>query len=157
MNRPSSLTIADVMKRSVHSLRADVPVEEALTELADHGWSGAVVVDGDRRPVGVFSERDALRVLANAHFHGQPSGTVQDHMSRSVMAVAPGDDALTVALRLIGDGVRRYPVVDEDGILVGLVTVVNLARALAGPSKSRRKLDHPPGAAWDPEVSRQRG
>lgn len=144
--------VGDVMSRRVHTLSPSRPVSEALAELADRGWSGAVVVDAQRRPVGVFSERDALRVLANARFHNLPEGTVADHMSRAVMSVAAEDDCFTVSLRMIGDGVRRYPVVDDDGVLVGLVTVSDLSRALAaaGPGSRARTPEHPPGAAWDP-------
>ncbi len=160
MNHPidaSQATVADVMTRNVHVLRPDDPVSEALRSLAARGFSGAVVVDDARRPVGVFSEMDALRVLANARFHGDPTGSVRDHMSRSVMQAAPTDDAFTVALRLIGDGVRRYPVVDEDGALIGLVTVTDLAEVLAGDLVAGvRRLEHPPGAAWDEARSRDR-
>lgn len=149
-------TVADVMNRKVHVFSPGMPVAEALRELARHGWSGAVVCDDMNVPLGVFSEMDALRVLANSRFHGNPEGTVADHMSRSVMTVSPSDDALTVALRLIGDGVRRYPVVDDGGHLIGLVTVTDLAALLARQADRRHPSDHPPGAAWDPEASRKR-
>jgi len=149
-------TIADVMTRKVHVFAPGTPVAEALRDLARHRWSGAVVCDDMNVPLGVFSEMDALRVLANSRFHGGPEGSVADHMSRSVMTVSPDDDALTVALRLIGDGVRRYPVVDDEGVLVGLVTVTDLAALLARDSDARPPADHPPGAAWDPEASRLR-
>ncbi len=155
MSAPS-LSVSDVMTPGVHTLAPDAQVEEALRELSEHGWSGAVVVDEARRPIGVFSELDALRVLANAHFHGQPSGSVREHMSRAVMTATPEDDALTVALRLIGDGVRRYPVVDEEGRLVGLVTSTDLSTALSAGASGRRRAEHPPGAAWDPTRSRAR-
>lgn len=148
--------IADVMTRKVHVFSPDTPVSEALRDLASHRWSGAVVCDDMNVPLGVFSEMDALRVLANSRFHGEPEGSVADHMSRSVMTVSPEDDALTVALRLIGDGVRRYPVVDDHGVLVGLVTVTDLASLLAREADKRGPKDHPPGAAWDPEASRRR-
>jgi CBS domain-containing protein len=148
--------ISDVMTTRVHVLAPETPVAEGLRHLADHAWSGAVVAGADRAPLGVFSELDALRVLANARFHGLPAGTVADHMTTRVISVGPGDDAATVALRMLGDGVRRYPVVDDDGFLVGLVTASDLARAFAADIDPDRRADHPPGAAWDPRASHAR-
>lgn len=120
----------DLMTTSVVSLRADMPVLDAVAVLTRRGFSGAPIVDADRRVVGVLSEGDALEVLADAAFHDLPEGSVGDRMSREVETVSPDADVFELVTRFRTVHVKRLPVV-EDGRLVGLVTRRDVMDALS--------------------------
>jgi CBS domain-containing protein len=82
---------------------------------------GAVLVTDEReRLLGIFTGRDAVRVLAEAR---DPVQTVlQDVMTREPDTMPPGRTAIE-ALRLMQDGgFRHVPVVTEAGKLVGVVS-----------------------------------
>lgn len=122
-------TAQDIMSRRVHALSPTATVVDAAHELLRLGYSGAPVTEPDGRLVGVFSEQDSLRVLTHAAYEGWPGGTVADHMTREVAAVAPGDDLATVSGRFAQTGHRRVLVV-ADGRVVGVIARRDLVRAL---------------------------
>jgi CBS domain-containing protein len=86
----------------------------------------APIVDGDRL-VGVLTDRDiAIRVVAEGR---DPLSTkVEEIASQNLVTVDPQQD-LDEALRLMAQHqVRRLPVVEEDGKLVGIVAQADVAR-----------------------------
>jgi CBS domain-containing protein len=86
----------------------------------------APIVDGDRL-VGVVTDRDiAIRVVAEGR---DPQSTkVEEIASQNVVTVDPQQE-LDEALRLMAQHqVRRLPVVEEDGRLVGIVAQADVAR-----------------------------
>jgi CBS domain-containing protein len=134
----SPLTARDVMNTHVESLRPGVPIADAVQLLARRGYSGAPVVDEGGRLVGILSELDCLRVLAEAAYEGWPEGDVRGHMQKDVRSVSEETDLLTVCNAFVEDGVRRLPVLDREGQLVGLITRRDLMRGLDALEERRR-------------------
>ena len=87
----------------------------------------APIVDGDQRLVGVVTDRDiAIRVVAEGR---DPQTTkVEEIASQNLVTIDPQQE-LDEALRLMAQHqVRRLPVVEEDGKLVGIVAQADVAR-----------------------------
>ena len=116
-------TIADVLTPDPVTIDASQTVREAA-ELMRSGDIGDVVVVEDGRPVGIVTDRDlVVRVLATG---GSPDDPVRQACSADLVTTAPGD-SLESASRLMREhNVRRLPVV-EDGSLVGIVSIGDLA------------------------------
>ena len=96
-----------------------------------------VVDDQDRRRLrGIITDRDiAVRHVAEGH---RDDCTVAAHMTRDpVETVRPDDDVDTLAETMKRRGVRRVPVVDQEGRLVGIVAQADLAVEL-GPSEPEK-------------------
>jgi CBS domain-containing protein len=89
-----------------------------------------LVLDNDRRPVGIVTDRDiAVRVVGEGR--DPANTTVADVMSRSprtVSELAAIEDALAL---MRAHGVRRLPVVTPQGTLVGVVTLDDVLALLA--------------------------
>jgi CBS domain-containing protein len=83
-----------------------------------------------RRLVGVVTDRDlCLRVVAEGRDPGQV--IVRECMSRQAVCCGPDDDAAH-ALRLMREQrVRRLPVLDEQGVLAGMISLSDLVRCNA--------------------------
>jgi len=101
--------------------------------LLRHKHVGAVVVvsdpEGDRVPLGVVTDRDlTIEVLGNGRDAAQT--TLSDVMRSPVVVATESEDASSVLERMRFHGVRRIPVVDARGTLVGIVTLDDLLRAL---------------------------
>jgi CBS domain-containing protein len=128
-----TLTVGEMMTTKVKAVR-----EEDSMDLADWGMAvGEIrhvpVVDEDRRVIGIVSDRDVLRGLAQRH--GYPI-RVSEIMTRNVHTVTAATPAVEAAEEMLRSRFHAMVVVDDDNALVGLVTstdFVELAhRALAG-------------------------
>jgi CBS domain-containing protein len=118
--------IREVMTSKVCSIDAEKPVAYAAKMMRDEDVGLAPIVEGDRL-VGTLTDRDiAIRVVAEGR---DPEATkVRDVASTDVVTVDPQQD-LDEALRLMTQHqVRRIPVVEEDGRLVGVVAQADVAR-----------------------------
>jgi len=118
-------TIRELMTDNVCSIDADQTVAHAAKMLRDEDVGLAPIVEGDKL-IGMLTDRDiTIRVVAE----GKDPGTtkVRDVASTRLVTIDPDQD-LDEALRLMGTNqVRRLPVVEEDGKLVGVVTQADIA------------------------------
>ena len=79
---------------------------------------GSVLVCQDKRLLGIFTERDALKLLAA----GDPlDGAVEQVMTRSPTTLRADDTVATAIRKMSFGGFRRLPVVNGDGRVVGLI------------------------------------
>jgi len=115
------LTVRELMNEKVVTLKPEMDMEEAIHILLKHKISGATVVDDAYKIVGVFSEKDCLRIFANGAFNMSPGSRVSDYMSREVVTVDPETDVFTVADLFLKNPFRRLPVV-EDGVMIGQIS-----------------------------------
>ena len=118
--------IRDVMTSKVCSIDVDKPVAYAAKMMRDEDVGLAPIVEGERL-VGTLTDRDiAIRVVAEGR---DPNSTrVSEVASTDLVTIDPQQD-LDEALRLMAQHqVRRIPVVEEDGRLVGVVAQADVAR-----------------------------
>jgi CBS domain-containing protein len=162
--------VADVMTRLVVTTTPDARLEEAARLLREHHISGLPVVASPHHVVGVLSERDIVRALRRATALDSPRGMldlllesapsrgesllevcrrqlrntrVSDAMSPRVVTV-DRDAPLVEAARLMRvHGVKRLPVVDARGGLVGIVSRADIVQAVSGEVRVHRGALHP--------------
>lgn len=118
--------VREVMTSNPRTVEANRPVTEAARLMRDEDVGIAPVVEGDRL-VGAVTDRDiVLRVVAEGK--DSQSTTVSEIASSDLVTVDP-QQSLDEALRLMADNqVRRLPVVEEDGTLVGILAQADVAR-----------------------------
>jgi CBS domain-containing protein len=107
----------------------DMGLLDAVRVLVDKRISGAPVVDERGNLVGVLTERNVLRAVLVAGYHGESGGCVGDYMNCDVQAVNADDSLLDVATRFVETQYRRFPVM-EDNRVVGLVTRRDVLRTV---------------------------
>jgi CBS domain-containing protein len=119
-------TVREVMTSKLCSIDADKPVAYAAKMMRDEDVGIAPIVEGDRL-VGVLTDRDiAVRVVAEGRDAEQVK--VTEVASRDLVTLDPQQD-MDEALRLMArHQVRRLPVVEEDGRLVGVVAQADVAK-----------------------------
>ena len=119
-------TIREVMTSKLCSIDTDKSVAYAAKMMRDEDVGIAPIVEGDRL-VGVLTDRDiAVRVVAEGRDPEQVK--VTEVASRDVVTLDPQQD-LDEALRLMArHQVRRLPVVEEDGRLVGVLAQADVAQ-----------------------------
>jgi CBS domain-containing protein len=117
--------IRDFMTSNPRRLESGSNASEAARVMRDENVGLVPVVEGERL-VGTVTDRDiALRVVAEGKAE---STTVGEIASREIVTIDPQQD-LDEALRLMAHHqVRRLPVVEEDGKLVGIVAQADIAQ-----------------------------
>jgi CBS domain-containing protein len=119
--------IAALMTDKVWQLPPQASVRQALALMAAHAISGVVVVD-QQRPVGIFTERDAVRlVAAGTDLTSVPLSAV---MSTPVLTTAMSASPRKALDQMQDHAVRRLVVVDEQGSPAGVLTQTDLSRIL---------------------------
>ena len=116
------MSLARFCRKTVAVIQPTQSVAEAAEQLRDRHVGALVVVEGALRPVGMLTDRDIVtRVVAERK--DARAVPVSDVMSPR-LAVAHVDDTLDQTLFAFKkQGVRRLPIVDELGRMVGLVSI----------------------------------
>ncbi len=146
---------ADVMATNVITVGPDACVQDVAQILLSARISGVPVVGADGKLLGIVSEGDLMRrveagtgrrrpwwlvILAGrealaAEFIKEHSRNVADIMTRNVITAAPDTPLSTIANLLEKNAIKRVPIVDDKGKVIGIVSRANLLQALASLSK----------------------
>jgi CBS domain-containing protein len=124
------MTIAAVLRQKgndVISVSPDTTVDDVARMLESRRIGAVLVLDGERRVLGIVSERDVVRAVVT-RAGGIQGLSAAGLMTRNVVMVGR-ETPVDAALRIMDEGYFRHlPVVDEAGLLVGLVSVRDLVR-----------------------------
>jgi CBS domain-containing protein len=142
-----------VMTTPVVTVSPDTPVAEAVRVLLQHVFTALPVVDAQQHVLGMVHEVDLLQLgaetpvpsglpramepaeqaalLAQLEQRGEPVETV---MRREVMHIDPDTSIRTAAHLMLTREVKQVPVVDAAGVLVGIVSRIDLLRAVSAGS-----------------------
>jgi len=121
--------VSEYMDETVPTLRPDVPILDAVDFLLAHKVTGAPVVDGDGKLIGILTEKDCMRLLAKGDHGQKPAGVVSDFMTTEVQTIPPSMDVYFAAGLFLRHSFRRFPVV-ADGRVVGAITRFDILRAI---------------------------
>lgn len=131
-------SIRDVMTSNPQSVEPSSTVADAARLMRDHDVGSLPVVENGKL-TGVVTDRD-IAVRAVAEGKDPQSTKVAEVLSQDLVTIDPQQD-LDEALRLMArHQVRRLPVVEEDGRLVGIVSQADVA-ALGDDSKTGQMVE----------------
>jgi len=127
--RKLDLKVSEIMRPDPPTIPADATVMQAAKAMERHD-SSCVFVKSKGEIVGILTERDITRRVAGRG--ASPKNTKVKSVMTSRIVVTPPDASIEDALNVMtSNKVRRLPVVEEKTGLVGLVSVADIARALA--------------------------
>jgi len=156
------MQVKDIMTRDVVTVAGKIPVEEVAKLLLARHISAVPVVDDNGSVLGLVSEGDLMRRVADSgkrrrswwlELFSDPRGdaadfvkthgrTASDVMTRDVVSVTEDMDVAAVARLLETSRIKRVPVL-RDGKLVGIVSRGNLLQAMASnpPPKPQSEVE----------------
>lgn len=127
--------VAELMSRVLHGASPSTTVAEAATIMA-RGRVGSTLVMENDRLVGIFTERDIVRALSSSP--DATSDPIAHWMTPHPETIAPWASAEEALRVMVEGGFRHLPVVDQ-GKLVGMLSMRDLASAALGvPAKPPR-------------------
>lgn len=125
-----SLQVSDYMNRHPVRFSIEMPVAEAVELLLNTHQTGGPVVDEKGRVVGFLSEQDCLSQMIESSYYREQVARVKDIMRTDVLSKKPYDSVLELAQQMLGNKPKIYPVVDDDGELVGSISRPDVLRAI---------------------------
>ncbi|MQB00964.1 MAG: CBS domain-containing protein [Actinobacteria bacterium] len=135
----SDTDVQEVMTHLVVMLFPSESVAAVAERLSRNAIGGAPVVEGGK-VVGMVSASDIVRVARRRKDHELSTETVMDVMTRPVVTVAPATSVWEAADILDRRGIKRLPVVDPDGYLVGIISRGDIVRLVAKAERPRRPM-----------------
>ncbi len=122
-------TVDDYMARDLITFMPGDDIHTAVKVLLDERLSGAPVVDGRGRLVGVLSKKDCFEVVYNSSYHQEWGGRVEEYMTREVTTIESGTDIIKAADLFMSSSFRRFPIL-KNGRMTGQISRADLLRAL---------------------------
>jgi CBS domain-containing protein len=126
-------------------LRSTATVREAVEQMLARRQAAVLVVDGERRLIGIFTERDVLTRVVGEDRDVRRT-TLADVMTPTPEALTPRDRIAYAVHSMSVAGYRTVPLVDAERRPLGIVTVTDVIRWLAGLFPEA-VLNLPPGDA----------
>ena len=117
--------VREIMKKEVVSLGVNDHISNAIKTMIERNIGGIPIVDDDNVVVGIVSERDFVRTVADI----TTSKSVHKYMSNKVVTASPDISVGEATRTMIEKGFRRIPIVKED-VLLGIVTASDVMRYL---------------------------
>jgi CBS domain-containing protein len=119
--------VRDLPPGRLLSVGPQATLAEVAREMRLHD-SDSVAVMSDGRLIGIITERDLVRAIADGVNPKQATAGVV--MTADPATVSADEDVNVVAVKMIRLGVRHLPVVDDDGKPLGLLSARNLVAIL---------------------------
>ena len=129
-----SYRVLDYVRRPPVTVKPETPIRDAARVMFEGSVGSVVVVDDSGRPVGIFTERDLVRVVAQGAPLEAPVGSV---MTRDPVTVKASDSIVKAAMIMSERRIRHLPVVDDNGVLVGVISIRDVVDALKSALASR--------------------
>jgi CBS domain-containing protein len=103
-----------------HQATAETTVGDVIALMAEHGIASLVIVDGENKPIGIFSERDVLNRVSD-NFAAIAEEPIKGYMTPNPVVVHDNGKPARV-VNLMSEGLFRHvPLVDADGKLTGVI------------------------------------
>ena len=120
-------TVGEMMATDVLSVAPEDTIGEAAQKMVDRGVGAAVVLDYGRL-IGIFTERDLMRAVAD-RVHSSEA-RVREWMTAEPITISPETSAEEAAQTMLQNGFRHLPVLEHERA-VGIVSIRDVARLVA--------------------------
>jgi CBS domain-containing protein len=127
------MKIAEVCTRDVVATKRATSLTDASKLMRENHVGSVIVVDDSdpRKPVGIVTDRDIVVEVVAAGLDVRTM-TVGEIMTGSLITAGEDDDALATLKAMRRRGIRRIPIVDGKGALVGIVSLDDLLEIAGG-------------------------
>ena len=119
-------TVAEVMNTSVLTVEPSASIGEAAEKMIEAGVGAVVVTEDMARIVGIVTERDLMRAVAQRARAAE--ARVRQWMTESVVTIEPDTEIKDAAKMMFEKNFRHLPVVNKDGRLLGIASLRRLSQ-----------------------------
>ena len=126
----SDIDVRKLMTAPVLTVDPDTAVEEVADAMLEEGIRSIVAIDDDCQPIGILTSTDFVKIVAE----GTPKDTttVGDHMTTEIVTTDPDRPIPEIAREMVARGISHFPVVDDNGEVIGIISATDLTDFIAG-------------------------
>lgn len=121
------MRVADIMSKPLCIVDPETTLAEATTLMAENRVGSAIVCAAEKL-VGIVTERDVVRAMSGSH--DAATRPVDEWMTRKLVTIDPETEVREALRMMVDGGFRHLPVLEESKI-VGMVSMRDIAAALA--------------------------
>ncbi|WP_158968874.1 CBS domain-containing protein [Paraglaciecola sp. L3A3] len=125
-----SLQVSDYMNLRPVTFTHTLSVAEAVERLLQSKQTGGPVVDQKNKVIGFLSEQDCIVQMIESSYYREQVAQVKDIMKTEVISVKPYTSVIELAHKMMVEKPKVYPVVDDDGYLLGTINRSSLLHAI---------------------------
>ncbi len=115
----ASRKVSEIMNPNPPKASPNEKVEDIVRKMYEHGSSSVIIVDVDDHVIGIFTERDLVKMVANKI----PTNVEVAKVMTKNPVTLKYDEPVSKAIIIMSEkGFRNLPIVDEEGRLKGLIT-----------------------------------
>ena len=133
------MLVSDLMNSHVVSVSPDETCSLTARLMHRHNIGSVPVCGQDGRLRGIVTDRDIVLRCVAAETDPQTT-KIREVMSRGVQSVSPTDDAREATRKMAGSQIRRLPVVDGGGRVVGMLSLGDMAKNHAFDMEAAKAL-----------------
>jgi CBS domain-containing protein len=138
--KEASMKVQDVMISPARSCTPDAAIVDAARTMWDNHCGALPVLDEKGGPVGIVTDRDICMALARKNRF--PARIFVREVMTPYPFICQPQDAIEEALAIMAEyRVRRLPVVNTEGCLIGIVSISDVAAALPSGHQEVRGAD----------------
>jgi len=126
----TSVKVSDYMNHQPATFNASMTIAAAVELFLKKSQIGGPVLDEDKHVIGFLSEQDCLSSMLQSTYLGESHSVVADKMRDEVLTVRPDESILDVAKTMTGNKPKVYPVVDENNVLLGIISRHDVLNAI---------------------------
>jgi CBS domain-containing protein len=134
----NTIPVSNFMTKTVMTAGIDQTIQSVCKIMNENNLGGVVIVKrgvSGNELVGIITERDIIRKIGEADpFTTQTP--IRELMSTNLISIKP-DNTISDAIGLLhGNNIRRLPVIDNDGKMVGIITDKDILKAVSTKSST---------------------
>ena len=136
-----SLQVQHYMNHYPVTFTPEMVVQEASLRFLKTQQIGGPVIDKNNQLVGFLSENDVLAKMIDSIYHNEHFAYVSEMMRKEVLTVKPYDSVIELGQSMLQNKPKVYPVVDDDGNLLGTICRNDVLRAIDKHIRSSEMSD----------------
>lgn len=125
-----SLHVSKYMNNHPVTFTQEMPVAEAVERLLQSSQTGGPVVNEKNKVVGFLSEQDCLRQMIESSYYRERVALVKEIMRTEAYTVKSYMSVIELGQKMLGEKPKIYPVVDDDGYLMGSISRSEVLNAI---------------------------
>jgi CBS domain-containing protein len=136
-----SLEIKEYMNHYPVTFTPEMAIGEASLRFLKTKQIGGPVIDENHKLLGFISESDVLARMLDIIYHNEHIAYVKDIMRKEVLSVKPYDSIFELGQTMLKDKPKVYPVVDDNGSLLGTISRNDVLQAFDRHASNRLAQD----------------
>lgn len=119
------MNLISLAKKPLITVKPSTTIRDAVKIMAEANVGSVLIVNEQGKLIGIFTERDLVRIVAREIDLGTP---IENVMTKKLITATQDEGLASVVYKMIDHGIRHIPIVDNSGKPIGILSIRDLLR-----------------------------